>query len=115
MVVILVNKPATISIISVTGIELISYWRPVAPGKREPAWPGTPDVADGANISSLAKLWICERSRTFMRLGEAVCDGSKDWDAVEVVVKGDRGADEDATLKREDSSLFSLCCWCELE
>lgn len=65
--VILANKPATISIMSATGIELISYWRVISAAPRPAAllacW-------DCSRNSSLAKLWICDRERTLIRLGE---------------------------------------------
>jgi hypothetical protein len=70
-VVIFVNKPATISMISVTGIELISYCRPMS-------WNRFPGVRDAARTSSLAKLWICERLRTLMRLGDVASEPPSD-------------------------------------
>lgn len=51
VVVILVRTPATISMMSVTGMELISYWRP-ASGNRPLVVPSR----DEDRISSLAKL-----------------------------------------------------------
>jgi hypothetical protein len=59
--VILVKSPATISIISVIGIELISYFKGGSPSARRRSVSPRCD-----RKVSFAKLWMCERSRTLM-------------------------------------------------
>jgi len=60
VVVIFVRSPATISIISVIGIPLISYFNAGSSvARRRPDFPP-------ARKSSVAKLWICARSRTLI-------------------------------------------------
>lgn len=73
VVVILVNKPATISMISETGISLISYCGPTSAGSRR-CRRASDRVWEKGLESSMAKLWMWERLLTLMRLGEAAGD-----------------------------------------
>jgi len=70
VVVIFVNRPATISMMSETGISLISYWGPMSVGslrcRRE-----SDLVWEKGLASSMAKLWMCDRLLTLIRRGEA--------------------------------------------
>ena len=68
VVVILVRSPATISIMCSTFIALISYCGPWS------AMPRERDllllrISEKALISSVAKLWMCCKSRTLIFLG----------------------------------------------
>ena len=73
--VILVNRPATISMISPTGIELISYCCPPANLPFNECLEG---CLDRVRTSSLAKLCMCPRSLTFIRLGELATEPFND-------------------------------------
>ena len=77
MVVILVNKPATISMMSETGISLISYCGPTSVGSRR-CRRASDRFWDKGLESSRAKLWMWERLLTLMRLGDGAGD-RKDW------------------------------------
>ena len=59
---------------SVTGMELISYDLP----KSEKPLTDRVGILGRAKYSSLAKLRICERSRTLMRLGEVASEPPSD-------------------------------------
>src|SRR5271168_211917 len=63
VVVIFVRSPATISMISVIGIPLISYFRVGSSAVRR-----RPDCPLYDRNSSVAKLWMCARSRTLIVL-----------------------------------------------
>lgn len=75
VVVIFVNKPATISMMSPTGIELISYCCPPANLPLKECLEG---CLDRVRTSSLAKLCMWPKSLTFMRLGELATDPFRD-------------------------------------
>jgi hypothetical protein len=77
VVVIFVNSPATISIMSVTGISLISYWGPMSFGSRR-CRRDSDLVCEKGLDWSVAKLWICDRLFTFIRRGEAAMDSTGD-------------------------------------
>lgn len=72
----MVNKPATISMISETGISLISYWGPTSAGSRR-CRRASDRVWEKGLDSSMAKLWMWERLLTLMRVGEAAGDRSE--------------------------------------
>lgn len=70
VVVILVSSPATISMMSATGIALISYCVPASEDRCL--------IRGRLSISSLAKLWICDKSLTLIRLGDVASEPPND-------------------------------------
>jgi hypothetical protein len=92
VVVILVNKPATISMMSETGMSLISYWGPTSVGSRR-CRRDRDRVCENALFSSVAKLRIWERLVTLIRRGE----GADEWagDRSEFAGEGWTGVDPD--------------------
>lgn len=99
MVVIFVKSPATISIMSVTGIELISYCLPGSEKELDERAP----IRGRARYSSLAKLRICDKSRILMRLGEVASEPPSDL--VDRYVGCNRGEGGDAAITTEGSPV----------
>jgi hypothetical protein len=77
VVVIFVNKPATISIMSETGMSLISYWGPTCAGSRRCRRNSNRDWEKGLE-SSMAKLWMWDKLLTLILLGEQAGD-CREW------------------------------------
>jgi len=99
VVVIFVKSPATISMISVMGIPLISYLRLASfVVLRRPAWP-----REDRN-SSFAKLWICWRSRTLMVLSSYLDKSSWDHEDLGTVEYEGGVVDGRATGSTEDGA-----------
>jgi len=75
VVVIFVNRPATISMMSATGIALISYCGPMSLGSRHERRDDD-RLCEKGLVPSSAKLWMCERLCTFMRGGELLVESA---------------------------------------
>lgn len=75
--VILVSSPATISMMSVTGISLISYWGATWVGswRCRRAWER---ACEKGLASSMAKLWMWDRLLTLMRLDDSGVESARE-------------------------------------